>query len=65
MSAVGIVELLAWVASIALAGWMVLDMMQVARHHDETALINAVDPLDGPDEQPAPTGVSANERSES
>ena len=58
MSVVAVVETLAWVISIALAGWMLLDMTRVARRHDEASLINAADPLEEPEprleSEPAP-----------
>jgi hypothetical protein len=52
------VELVAWVLSAVIAVWMLVDMVRVSRQHDESTLINAPDPLEGP---PAPavgdTGV--------
>lgn len=53
MSIVAVVEGLAWLISIVLAGWMVLDMVRVARRNDERALVDAPDPLDE-----VPAGVS-------
>jgi len=55
MSTVGVVELLAWVISAALAIWMVQDMVRVSRAHDEASLVNAPDPLEEPFEPPAGT----------
>ncbi|TCK21787.1 hypothetical protein [Pseudonocardia endophytica] len=53
MSVVGIVELLAWLISAAIAIWMAQDMIRVARGHDEASLVNAPDPLEEPYEPPA------------
>ncbi|MHC1559990.1 hypothetical protein ACR9E3_13620 [Actinomycetospora sp. C-140] len=48
MSSVAVVELIAWVLSALIAGWLVLDMLKVGRRHDEASLVNAPDPLDDP-----------------
>lgn len=40
MSVAGILELLAWVLSAVIAGWLVLDMLRVSRKHSEEVLIN-------------------------
>jgi hypothetical protein len=48
VSTVAVVELVAWVLSALIAGWLLVDMVRVARTHDEAALVNAPDPLDGP-----------------
>jgi hypothetical protein len=56
MSVVAVVEGLAWLISIGLAAWMVLDLVRVARRNDEQALVDAPDPLEElPDDlAPAP-----------
>ena len=68
MSTVGVVELLAWVISAAIAIWMAQDMIRVSRAHDEASLVNAPDPLEEPFESSAsgtsigtepPTGTGA------
>lgn len=48
MSVVALVELLAWAISALLAGWMVVDLVRVRRHHGEAALIDSADTLDEP-----------------
>ncbi|WP_156993061.1 hypothetical protein [Pseudonocardia acaciae] len=45
-------ELVAWLLSAVIAGWLVLDMVRVSRRHDEQTLINAAEPGD----EPAPGG---------
>lgn len=59
MSVVGIVELLAWLLSAAIAIWMAQDMIRVARKHDEASLVNAPDPLEEPFDPPAGAGRGA------
>jgi hypothetical protein len=58
MSTVGIVELLAWLISAAIAIWMAVDMVRVARNHDEASLVNAPDPLEEPVETARSEGGS-------
>jgi hypothetical protein len=48
MSTVAVVELIAWVLSALIAGWLVLDVLKVGRQHDEASLVNAPDPLEEP-----------------
>jgi hypothetical protein len=48
VSSVAVVELVAWVLSALIAAWLLVDMVRVARTHDEATLVNAPDPLDGP-----------------
>jgi hypothetical protein len=48
MSAVAVAELVAWVLSALIAGWLVLDMVRVGRRHEESTLVNAPDPLEDP-----------------
>jgi len=47
MTIAGGLELVAWILSAVIAGWLVLDMTRVARNHDEHLLINAVEPIGG------------------
>jgi hypothetical protein len=62
VSSVAVVELVAWVLSALIAGWLLVDMVRVARTHDEATLVNAPDPLDGP--PPAgPAGDATSVRS--
>ncbi len=56
MSAVAIVETLAWLLSAAIAIWIVQDMIRVGRRHDEASLVNAPDPLEEPFDPPTGTG---------
>lgn len=56
MSIVGVVELLAWLASAAIAIWMAQDVVRVGRTHDEASLVNAPDPLEEPFDPAADTG---------
>ena len=56
MSAVAVVELVAWVLSALIAGWLVADMLRIGRQHEESALVNAPDPLEDP---PPATGDGA------
>ncbi|GLZ49070.1 hypothetical protein Acsp06_52550 [Actinomycetospora sp. NBRC 106375] len=58
MSSVAVVELIAWVLSALIAGWLVLDMLKVGRRHDEASLVNAPDPLEDP-----PAGEATEVRS--
>ncbi|MEJ2885738.1 hypothetical protein [Actinomycetospora aeridis] len=51
MSAVAVVELIAWILSAILAIWLVSDLVRTGRRHDESSLVNAPDPLEDP---PAP-----------
>lgn len=51
MSTVAVVELVAWVLSALIGGWLILDVLRVGRQHDEATLVNAPDPLEDP---PAP-----------
>lgn len=53
MTIVGVVELIAWLLSAAIAIWMAQDMIRVSRGHDEASLVNAPDPLEEPHEPPA------------
>ena len=48
MSAVAVVELIAWVLSAIIAIWLVTDLLRTGRQHDESSLINAPDPLEDP-----------------
>jgi len=48
VSTVAVVELVAWVLSAIIAGWLLLDMVRVGRRHDEATLVNAPDPLEAP-----------------
>lgn len=57
MSAVAVVELVAWVLSALIAGWLVMDMVRVARGHEEADLVNAPDPLEEPPAPAAGDGV--------
>lgn len=50
MSIAGALELVAWILSAVIAGWLVFDMVRVGRTHDERLLINAADPTDGAEE---------------
>ncbi|WP_214366824.1 hypothetical protein [Pseudonocardia sp. H11422] len=50
MTIAGGLELLAWMFSAVIAGWLVLDMVRVARDHDEHVLTNAAETTDGLDE---------------
>jgi hypothetical protein len=62
VSSVAVVELVAWVLSALIAAWLLVDMVRVARTHDEATLVNAPDPLDGP--PPAgPAGDTTSARS--
>jgi hypothetical protein len=62
VSSVAVVELVAWVLSALIAGWLLVDVVRVARTHDEASLVNAPDPLDGP--PPAgPAGDATSARS--
>jgi hypothetical protein len=56
MSIVAVVEGLAWLISAVLAGWMVVDMVRVARGHDGQALVDAPDPLEEIPADPTPAG---------
>lgn len=47
MSAAGVLELIAWLLSALIAGWLLLDMVRVGRHHSEEQLINLADPAEG------------------
>lgn len=60
MSAVAVVELIAWVLSAAIAAWMVSDLLRTGRQHDEASLVNAPDPLEDP---PPASGDGAGVRS--
>lgn len=40
MTVAGVLELLAWVLSAVIAGWLVVDMIAVSRRHGEDVLIN-------------------------
>jgi hypothetical protein len=53
MTVAGGLELVAWILSAVIAGWLVLDMTRVGRNHDERLLINAVEPIDGAVPAPA------------
>jgi hypothetical protein len=59
VSSVAVVELVAWVLSALIAAWLLVDMVRVARTHDEATLVNAPDPLDGP----PPAGDATSARS--
>jgi hypothetical protein len=59
VSSVAVVELVAWVLSALIAGWLLMDVVRVARTHDEARLVNAPDPLDGP----PPAGDATSARS--
>ncbi|MDD7940331.1 hypothetical protein PHK61_18045 [Actinomycetospora lutea] len=48
MSAVAVVELIAWVLSGIIAIWLVTDLLRIGRQHDESSLVNAPDPLEDP-----------------
>jgi hypothetical protein len=48
MSIAAGLELVAWILSAVIAGWLVFDVVRVARTHDERLLINAVESIDGP-----------------
>ena len=63
MNVVAVVEGLAWLISIALAAWMLQDMVRVARHHDGQALVDAPDPLEEPDLASAVDGPDAGRSS--
>ena len=63
MNVVAVVEGLAWLISAALAVWMVLDMVRVARRHGGQALVDAPDPLEEPDLTPAADGPESGRTS--
>lgn len=66
MSAVGLIETVAWLISIGLGGWMLIDMTRVARRHGETSLVDAADPLDEPAvSAPEPDRAAGPERKRS
>jgi hypothetical protein len=52
MTIAGGLELVAWALSAVIAGWLVFDMVRVARTHDEHLLINVAEPVDIPAEPP-------------
>lgn len=58
MTIAGGLELVAWVLSAVIAGWLVLDVVRIARDHDEHLLINAAETIDGPAE-PRPQGTES------
>ena len=60
MNAVAVVEGLAWLISAVLAGWMLQDMVRVARRNDAQALVDAPDPLEEAPADPAPTPSSGS-----
>lgn len=47
MSAVDAVELVAWILSAVIAGWLMLDMIRVSRRYDEQQLVSAADHREG------------------
>jgi hypothetical protein len=49
MTVAGGLELVAWILSAIIAGWLIFDMVRVSRQHDEHLLINAAEPGEGPD----------------
>jgi hypothetical protein len=55
MSAVAVVEGLAWLISAVLAGWMLQDLVRVARRNDAQALVDAPDPLEESPAEAVPT----------
>lgn len=57
MSTVAVVELIAWLLSALIAGWLVTDLLRVARQHDEATLVNAPDPLEEPPGTTEDSGV--------
>ncbi|MHA6794976.1 hypothetical protein ACVGVM_15905 [Pseudonocardia bannensis] len=50
MTIAGGLELVAWILSAIIAGWLVFDVVRVARTHDEHLLINAAELIDTPAE---------------
>ncbi|MQA64023.1 MAG: hypothetical protein GEU86_21730 [Actinophytocola sp.] len=46
MSLVGIAELVAWSLSAVIAGWLLVDVIRVPRHHGEEALVNPGESMD-------------------
>jgi hypothetical protein len=51
MTVAGTLNLLAWLLSALIAGWLILDMVRVSRTHDEEQLISIPETFDA-----APTG---------
>jgi hypothetical protein len=60
MTIAGGLELVAWILSAVIAGWLVFDMARVARTHDEQLLINAPEPIDAPVEQRPAAGSTGS-----
>ena len=50
MTGAGILNLLAWVLSALIAGWLILDMVRVSRDYDEEQLLSIPETFDAVDE---------------
>lgn len=48
MSAAGVLELIAWLLSALIAGWLLLDMVRVGRRYSEEQLINVAEQTEEP-----------------
>jgi hypothetical protein len=53
MTTVSILNLVAWLLSAVIAGWLVVDVVRVSRNYDEKELINAAEMFDDLDPQAA------------
>lgn len=47
MTVAGALNLAAWVLSALIAGWLLFDVIRVARQHDDKQLINMPETADG------------------